>query len=107
MTYRCSCELSKGNMIVGQLSINDVLFLGQLLGALPVYLLANDVHCFTTWRKMKKVEMTKWNETRINFVAVFCFTNSETNIVRHSLSKVADTKVHGKVNLLEKEYCLV
>ena len=105
MTYRCPRELSKGNMIVGRLSIDDVLFLGQLLGALLVYLLANAVHCFTTWRKMKKVEMTKWNETRINFVAVFCFTNPETNIVRHSLCKVPDTRVHGKVNLREKEYC--
>lgn len=54
---------------------------------------------------MKKVEMMKWNETGINFVAAFCFTDSKTNIVRHSFCKVADTRVHGKVNLLWQEYC--
>lgn len=105
MTYRCPREPSKGNMIVGLSSINDVLFLGQLLGALPVYLLANDVHCFMTWRKMKKVEMMKWNETGMNFVTAFCFTNPEINIMRHSLCKVVDTRVYGKVKLLGQEHC--
>ena len=36
---------------------------------------------------MKKVEMMKWNETGINFVAAFCFTDSKTNIVRPSFAK--------------------
>lgn len=53
--------------MMGRSSINEVLFVVQLLGALLVYLLANDVHCFMTWRKMKKVEMMKWNETQIKF----------------------------------------